>query len=514
MSQLVLDLDENLSDFTVDINNYGRHLSTAGYFTRDFAWCLRDPSVSYIAKKNDIYRNEVKFPFDVFYRKPSGEDEYIPKNTWMRFGHNTPTFYLPMWVDEGNYTVQFRTIAINGVNTESQLSLTQAYANTDRTNYVATDTVKVQVSGRIYGLTIYDVSDYPIWETVFRKHKGSHILKLNDGNTSGVTKEKFNAGYAYDYTVGTADQYGKETGRLEKYTLPLVNGSHPKFTNMGVLKTGYSVRFKLTTIGNVFSSEDTVLIKPKFYYVDAKGENREEVDIYYTENFNGKSHTLVKMGSTLDHTNVKSYDCGEPYLSIPKSQLQIMADISKMELGDYVWKRTKLFTYTSIRMRYPLMTYVNTDYLLKLKKDSQYDKIKASGIKDVNIVNRMQTYYGEYFFPSDTKAVKKDFDVYGYSAKYGVTDHEDFWLTGGYIIVNFDIVTLGTDGNKNLSYLNASNATKGYCSMWSMENPVPDKKSYNGKDKKSTFFHFQPGDFMVYYTDKSVRDDYVSHPIN
>jgi hypothetical protein len=511
--QLVLDPDDNLSDFTVDIDNYGKHLSLPGYYTRNFAWCLRDASVSYLAKKKELYRNEVKFPFDVFYRK-SGGDEFIPKNTWTCFGHTTPTFYLPMWVDEGKYVVSFRTIAINGVNTESQLSKTQVYANTDRENYVATDTVRVQVSGRIYSLTLYDVTDYPTWETVFRTVKGSALLKLNAGYPSGVTKDKFNAGYSYDYTVGTSNQYGRTTGRLDKYTLPLVNGSHPKITNVGVLRTGYAVKFKLTTIGNSFGAGDSVVIKPKFYYVDLEGKNRQEVDVYYTENFKGKSHKLVKMGSKLDLTNVKKYRCGEQFFGIPKNELQLMADLRKMALSKYLWESADLFTYTSIRIHTPLMTYVNTAYLQNIKAGTQYEAIKAAGVKEVDIVKRMQSFYAEYFIPADVKAVKKGYDVYGYASKYGVKENESFWLKGGYIIINFDIVTEDKNGNKNLSYVNKANAIKGYCSMWDMENPVTRKQSYNGKKKKSTVFDFLPGDFMIYFTDYSLKDDYVTYIIN
>ena len=511
--QLVIDPDSKLSDFTVDIDNYGKHLSISGYFTRDFAWGIRDGTVSYLAEKNNIYRNEVKFPFDVFYRKTSGEDEFIAKNTWIRFGHSTPTFYLPMWVNEGDYTVDFRTIAVNGVNTDSQLTKTQTYANTDRSNYVATDTVRVQVSGRIYGLTLYDVTDYPTWETVFRTTTGSAKLKLNEGYVSGVTKDKYNEGYSYDYTVGTFDQYGKDTGRLNRFTLPLVNGSHPKYTNVGILKTGYAVKFKVTTTGNAFSSDDSVTVKPTFYYVDADGKNRREVDVYYTEFFNGRSNNLVKMGGSLDLTNIKSYKCGDQYLGIPNKQLELMAGIKNIVLGKYLWSMTDLFTYTNIRIRSPLMTYVNTDYLQRLKSGTQYEAILATGVTDVGILRRMQTYYAEYYLPADIKAVEKGFDVYGYAAKHGVKSNEAFWLTGGYIIVSFDMVTTDADGNKNLSYLNLANASDGYCSMWNLENYVTSKVSYNGKRDKSTVFKFLPGDFMVYYTDKSIQEDYVSYII-
>ena len=511
--QLVLDPDSKLSDFTVDINNFGDHIGYPGYFTRDFAWGLRDRTVSYIARYNEIYRNEVKFPFDVFYRNPSGKNEFIPKNTWMRFGHSTPTFFLPMWVNEGIYTVDFRTIAVNGVNSESQLSKTQTYANIDRTNYVATDTVRVQVSGRIYGLTLYDVTDYPTWETVFRIKTGSARLKLNEEYPSGVKSTKYNEGYAYNYTVGLKDQYGNTTGRLERFTLPLVNGSHPKINNVGVLKTGYAVKFKVTTIGNAFSSGDTVTIKPRFYYVDAKGKNRREVDVYYNEYFNHKSHSYVKIGSALDQTNIKKYCCGDQWLAIPDKQLQMMADIKKISVNKYKWEDTDLFTYSTIRITSPLMTYVNTDYLLDLKAGDQYSKIRAAGITDTDIVNRMQTYYAEYFLPADIFLVEKGFDVYGYMSKHGVSNHEAFWLTGGYLIINFDIYTT-RGAAKNLSYLNTANASKGYCSMWKMEGAVSGKVSYNGRRDPSTIFEFNPGDFLIYYSNKSVKDDYVTYVIN
>lgn len=513
--QLVIDPDSRLSDFTVDINNYGTHIGSLGYYTRDFAWGLRDPSVSYIAKKNDIYRNEVKFPFDVFYRNPSGKDEFIPKNTWMRFGHNTPTFYLPMWVNEGIYTVQFRTIAVNGVNDEKQLELTQPYANTELRNYVATDTVKVQVSGRIYGLTIYDVTDYPTWETIFRTGKGEAKFKINDNRyTSGVNQGFYRDDFAYDYTVGTSDQYGLPTGRRERFTLPIVNGSHPKLSNVGILKTGYAVKFKLTTTGNAFGSGDGVVIKPRFYYVDAAGKNRQEVDIYYWEDFNGKNNKLVKMGSALDLTNIKTYQCGNNRFGIPENQLKLMAEIANIPLSQYIWKKGALFTYTRIRISSPFMTYVNTKYLQDLKAGDQYDKIRAAGITDTEIVRRMQTYYCEYFIPAEIRAVKKGYDVYGYANKKGVSKNEPFWLKDGYIIINFDIVTEDSAGNKNLSYLNTANATKGYCAMWTMENPVSNKTSNNGGKKKPTYFEFWPGDFMVYYLDKSMKDDYETYIIN
>lgn len=80
--------------------------------------------------------------------------------------------------------------------------------------------------------------------------------------------------------------------------------------------------------------------------------------------------------------------------------------------------------------------------------------------------------------------------------------------------MSFDIVTEDENGINNLSYLNTNNAAKGYCSMWSMEHPVTNKVSNNGKKNKSTVFNFMPGDFMVYFTDKNLKQDYETYVIN
>ena len=91
---------------------------------------------------------------------------FVPKNTWTSVGEDTQ-FYLPTWVTEGKYTIDFRSIAINA-KANSVTNKTETLANLELNNYVATDTVDVEVSGRIYGLYLYDITDYPMWENVFR----------------------------------------------------------------------------------------------------------------------------------------------------------------------------------------------------------------------------------------------------------------------------------------------------------------------------------------------------------
>lgn len=503
-TQLVLDPDQTLNDFTVHISNTGHHSHKAGYYTRDFSHNLRGPeNVSYIASENGKLLNEVKFPFDV-YMKEADKETFIKKNTWIVIDRSTVTFYLPMWVVEGVHTVDCRTIAVNADMSRLE-QISEQYVNSELFNYVATNTFKVEVSGRMYGLSIYDISDYPLWQEAFRV-KDSLDLKINDPvkYPDGTNKLTYSRNYSYNYTTGTKDQYGKDTGRNVKYTFPLVNGNHPFFQNIGVLKTGYIVRFTLDTIGCMYSEGNYVKIKPSFYYVDKDGKNRTAVDLYYEENINGKNQKLVKMGNSLDQINMKTMEVGSPYTGIPKDEIKDTISIINKKYTTFITRIEGIFTFKDIRIPTAFRTFINRDYTNKIAISDQYSKITAAGTTKNDIMKQMQSWYGCYYLPGILHAAPLGFDVYGYAKKYGVRYTEDFWKKNGYIIVNFDIVTIDSSGAERLSYINSSNYLfKGNNSMWVMEG-APVSKT----DNKGITFNFKAGDFIIYNTDKSVHDDY------
>ncbi|HEY2492857.1 MAG TPA: DUF5704 domain-containing protein [Paenibacillus sp.] len=127
--------------FTVRIPTAGQHVQYPGYGNRDYA--------KYIMTK------QVYFPFDVY---NAARTQFIPKDTWIDVPiHQLDTsFFLPVWVDEGDYTVYFRTIAENA---PAKLD-TEPDANRDLVNHVATDTVSVEVIGRLYDFHVTDIADY------------------------------------------------------------------------------------------------------------------------------------------------------------------------------------------------------------------------------------------------------------------------------------------------------------------------------------------------------------------
>lgn len=444
--------------FYVTLPTTGNHRDILGYGYRDYE--------KYIATR------QVMFPFDVYRGSSFSSGTFIPEGTWTSVGENTQ-FYLPTWVNEGKHIVNFRSAAINSAANNGS-SKTESLANTELENYVATDTANVEVSGRIYGFNLYDISDYPIWQDVFRIP-----------NSLSLT--------GFKYTVGDKDQNGSSNGNNAKYTLALVNGVHPKNSNIGALKTGYVTRFNLKTIGNMFGDNDYVRIIPTFYYVDSTGKNRQEVDLYYSESINGKKQQMVKMGSTMDLENKKSLRTGDPYLAIPDEALNQTAYYQGIPQKEWNAQLKNIYTYTNIMLPGSLRTFVG------------YVPNIPAGVTGQAVGKSVQNWYGEYYLPSEIHTVPKNYDVMEYIKQHGGLNYkESFWLKGGYVVVNFQIETV-QNGERHLSYINAENANSGYCNMWKREG-----YQYTKVDNKGNKFNFKDGDYVLYYTDKSVSQDYIS----
>lgn len=503
--ELVLDPNSTLNDFTLEISNTGYHSSMSGYYSRDFSKSLHDNKSSYIAEENGLLRNEVKFPFDVFIDKGSdnnkNNDDYVKADSWITIGKSTVRFYLPTWIIEGVYTVECRTIA---VNVGDFIHNTENFANRIRRNYVATNTFHMEVSGRIYGLSLYDISDYPTWEEVFRIPNSSDLKKNSSKYPDGTCSATYNKDNSYTYTVGTNDQYGNDNGRDVKYTFPLVNGSHPTYKNQGILKTGYMIRFSLDTVGNMFSDDTSVIIKPSFYFIDKNGKNRTAVDLYYTEEVNGKTKSLVKVGGNTDKTNIKAYNTGDLKLGIPPSEMKLTSALRNQRYGEFYWQNSPMYTFAKIQLNNSFRTFIGQKYKDNIKKLSCFDDIQKSGVKESDADKSMQRWYGQYYIPNEVHAVNKGYNVMDYAKKYGVDYDEEYWLTDGYIFVNFEIYTI-QNGKQHLSYINADNyLDHGNCSMWVMEGAPLSKKSNKGPT-----FHLYAGDVCIYYGNKKMGDDYT-----
>ena len=226
----------------IKVSAYGTHIDAPGYGTRSYE--------KYVSAK------QVTFPFVVTYN-----GNRIPANTWITLLADVVSFGLPVDVAEGDYEVQFRCVAINGENNIKM----QQLANLQQENNTATVKVPVTAVGRLYDFSITNVVDYPRWENVFW---------LPDGVTSTGIR----------YFSGLNDLNGIQRRTADSlYLVPLIKGSHPESSLIHGPGIGYRLEFALNTIGSMHHDADTIELLPTYYFVDADGNNRRKVNLYYRE---------------------------------------------------------------------------------------------------------------------------------------------------------------------------------------------------------------------------------------
>ncbi|WP_074048565.1 DUF5704 domain-containing protein [Paenibacillus ihumii] len=460
--------------FTIEMPNSGQHTNYLGYGYRNY--------LKYIGSK------QVRFPFDVY---DGTQTRFYPKNTWIEVekSQESFTFFLPVWVDEGFYDVEFRTIAHNAPYDASH----QTNANLDLTHHIAYDTVPVDAIGRVYDFRITDIADYN-WESVFREAKGS------------VTP----TGAAYWVELNDID--GNPRGNTQRYTLPIRLGSHPFYKNVSI-KTGYHFKFDFKTKGNMMDQLDGVRITPTFYFVTNDGRTRVPVDLYYHTN----TKNFIKVGSTddkveryviLNHrlrnvsatelTDTASYKYdhywGTGLDAASKSQY-----IDKY-IHKYTQQKTPVGWFRLLVLPEQLRTFIGpkTTYLGQ--------SIPAS-VDRVRTNVSVQKWYGEYSLPAAPYVVQKDVNIAEWGRQNGgLNDKSPIFLKSGYIIVNFNIETI-QDGDMDyphLQYIHAP-AMQPTGSQWELEGYqeiVRDSYGYP--------FQLQQGDVVFYHANKSSRDDFHS----
>ncbi|MBD7966466.1 hypothetical protein H9647_00130 [Paenibacillus sp. Sa2BVA9] len=453
--------------FKVRIPTSGQHVSYPGYGDRDYA--------KYVRSK------EVYFPFDVY----SGDQRtFYPKNTWI----SVPVtqlemeFFLPVWVDEEDYTVLFRTIAENAPADLSH----QRDANTNLAHHVATDSAEVEVIGRLYDFHITDIADYE-WENVFRSSPGSYV-------PSG-----------FSYWTGLKGIDGAARGNKLPYNLPVRPGSHPvqSYANVAV-NTGYHFKFDVKTKGNMFSSTDGIRITPAFYYVAEDGTERQEVDLYYSK---GNKH-FIRIGSEQDEEK-RFVVLNTRLRNVPLTE---MADTAAYryakELSDDDRHQTSKGVYTAQYVTGAAKTpaWAGRYSWMLLSRDLRTfmgpkDKL-PEGVDTYRASASIQHWYGEYSLPADVVAVKKGTSLEKYARAEMLDDQSDVLLKNGYIIVNFNMESIqnGDTVNPHLQYIHSP-----LMNQWRLEGyergfVTPKGYSFSSLD----------GDVLYYNSDLSSRDDFSS----
>lgn len=451
--------------FTVTMPNSGQHTNYLGYGNRDY--------LKYVGSK------QVRFPFDVY---EGAKARFYPKNTWIEVDKTREQFdfYLPVWVDEGFYTVEFRTIAHNAPAGATE----QTNANLNLTHHIAYGTVPVDVIGRVFDFKVTDIADYN-WEGVFRTAPGSPV-------PTGAA-----------YWVGLNRIDGAPRGNTPQYTLPIRPGSHPLYKN-AVIKTGYHFKFDLKTKGNMFGPLDQIVITPTFDFIDAESGKRQPVDLYYHTG----NRSYVRIGSPLDQVQ-RYVILNERLRNVPIEELTDTA-LYKYD-HDYTFDQVagigrSQFVQRFIQKQSMQKTPVGSLSLLRLPEGVRTLIGPKSGIPagvDPARVNAaVQRWYGEYSLPAELYAVPAGTNVAEYGRTHGgLTDRSEIFLIKGYIVVNFNIETVrnGELGKPYLQYIQAPLMNQ-WTGMEGFARSVVDP--YGRR------FTLKDGDVAFYHADLSSRDDF------
>jgi hypothetical protein len=437
--------------FSVTLSNHGTHRDIPGYGTQTYT--------KYIKRK------EVLFTFDVY---RISDSKYFPANTWIEIPaaqQSEVDFYLPVWVDEGNHTVKFRTIAENAPSDSDG----QRNANEELSYHSAYDTVDVYVVGRLYDFRITDISD-PVWDDVDKT-----------------------------YYVGARGIDGQARSDIDASdTLPIRAGSHPTYRN-AIPKHGYHFKFNVKTKGNMFDYDDGIRITPTFYYVPKTGTNNshvQPVDLYYHDGNN----KFIKIGSDRDRTRLY-ITLNARDRKVPQSDLQNTAPYFGLSFADYMNQIANRQVYVGKYSWQIIPQYLRT--FIGLNPDATTYGINippnATADQQYRSLLSVQQWYGQYSLPATLYAVPKGTNIYDNGPLY---EDSPIFLRNGYLLVNFQIETL-QNGDPETPYLRYYNTP--HANQWLIEG-----FNYTITDAFGKSFVFHNGDVILIDLDASSSGDYGS----
>ncbi|WP_218619001.1 DUF5704 domain-containing protein [Paenibacillus sp. P32E] len=463
MTRTVLILDR---PFTVHFTESGQHLNIPGYGNRDYA--------KYTKNKR------IQFPFGVFQ-----DGQYYPENTWIYIPVGTPsmTFTMPTWVNEGDYTINTQSWAINAPSEGTDLC--EVNLNGDLTNYCASESFNVGVVGRLFNFRIWDIGDFR-FEKVFRTGVG--------------TLEHSTAMY---YTGGN-DENGNPTAisGQPQWQLPIRKGSHPN-EQLTVPHNGYSFQFDFRTMGNLWQPGEGIRIEPSFYFIPKSGGSPTPVDLYY--DISGSNNKMIGVGSSKDNLSyTRTYRLADDLRNISSGELSTAASyeynyiLNEQEREKTPWLK---FYKQYVKRKTKLATGYDLEVLPYKSRTLVGPTDIPNGVDPIAAVRSVQHWYGEYNLPISPYILPKGTNIVTLANQYGgaLDGHEQEFITGGYIVVKFGIYTVknGDVDTRILGY------KAPIANMWAIEGQMTGET-----DERGQTFSFSSGDIILFESDYSVRNDY------
>ncbi|OMD25161.1 hypothetical protein BJP48_23820 [Paenibacillus odorifer] len=463
MTRAVLILDR---PFTIHFTESGQHLNIPGYGNRDYA--------KYTKNKR------IQFPFGVFQGS-----QYYPENTWIYIpvGTQSMTFTMPTWVNEGDYTIYTQSWAINAPSDGSDLC--EENLNGNLTNYCASESFNIGVVGRLFDFRIWDIGDFR-FEKVFRTGVGT----LEHSNTM--------------YYTGGNDENGIPTALSgqPQWQLPIRKGSHPT-EQRTVPHNGYSFLFDFRTIGNLWQPGEGIRIEPSFYFIPKNGGTATPVDLYY--DISGSNNKMIGVGSSKDKLSYsRTYRLADGLRNISSGELSTAASyeynyiLSEAERENTSWLK---FYQQYTKRKTKIATGYNLELLPYKSRTLVGPTDIPNGVNPIAAVRSVQHWYGEYNLPIAPYILHKGTDIVTLANHYGgaLDGHEQEFITGGFILINFEIYTVknGDADTRILGY------KAPIANMWAIEGQMT-----GSTDEMGQTFSFSSGDIILFESDYSVRNDY------
>lgn len=251
----------------VDISTKGVHKLSKGYGDSDYE--------KYIASKI------IKIPFDA-YVSLNKEDikgispdisHFVGKDMETHIPVNAEKIYFKpaSWVKEGKYKINTYAVAKNSNGDFYD----EKNANLSFENYVASQEININVTGRIFDFFVEKVYD------------PAYLSNDNRYFTSGLKNKESKPRNRY---LDISDD------EAEQNILPVMIGkSSTKDPVLRQVKLGYPFLFSVKTMGSFILKDDVVIANTKFYHIDEKGKIDEEIILCYR-----KDNDIIKIGSEED----------------------------------------------------------------------------------------------------------------------------------------------------------------------------------------------------------------------
>lgn len=421
----VIVLKEEANFFEFSISNCGLHKQILGYGMQDFRYALSGKAN--VAREDGILLNQVKFPFDVFF--DTGNDSYrktedgirlcvdgdllVEAGNWITIGEDIRRFYIPVSQQEGMFTIEARTIAVNcpmwaveqGSIPIGKDSVWERNSNQSQGTYIAYDKIAVKICGLVYDF---------------------ELLHMESPKREGKTEGK------------------SETE-----------------TSSVLLKKGTPVSFRLRTNGS-FADKDSdnayIRIVPTYTWISEDKTIRKPIRLYYTEALEGTLGRYIEVGSEKDLQNLHFAENTDARLGISEELLRRTAALLKEK--KFYGNREEMFSFSKL--------HLGRSFRMFPERENIFLPFE---IKQLELA--VQEWYGMFYLPPRTYAVLSDlqwngqaFDLNSYASHSLLTGMEDFFLKDGYIAISFHIEAVNCFGDV-IAYENWKNS--GIRKAWEKE---------------------------------------------